>query len=160
MSQDPYIPDENELQLLKDEALPFFHEHLEEFRNYVVLKLEDDAKASLWKITIDFVSHLNLPFNMQRYMSVQTQKIRKCLIENEVQNKLDYQSVKVEKQKIVADWIRREAQSHREDQIKAQKCCLNQFKKQFQKALCKELFTCDIPHPLLNIIMNQDNNIN
>ena len=156
MYQNADKKDESELLLLKSEAIPFFHAHLEEFKDFVIHRLQQDSGISLWKITLDFISFLNLPFNMKRYMEVQTHKIRRCIAEHELNGDLDCQTGDVSHQKLVADWIRREAKNHREEHIRKQKECLNHFKKQFEEALKHELCTCQIPNELRLIILGDD----
>lgn len=147
---------EQEINLLKEEALPFFHEHLEEFKTYVLDQLQEDPNTSLWKISVEFISFLNLPFNMKRYMMVQSEKIRACLAQKELAGEVNCESDNMAKQHFVADWIKCEAQQHRQNQIQLQKQCLNQFKNEFEHALMKELCACQIPQDLREVILGQN----
>lgn len=144
---------QDEIRLLKEEALPFFHEHVEEFKTYIVDQLSKDKNASLWKLSVEFISVLNLPFNMKRYMVVQSAKIRKCLEEKELSGEVNCSEDNKLKQQLVADWIKAQAPQHREDQIELQKQCLHQFKNEFEKALMKELCSCQIPQDLRQVIL-------
>lgn len=150
----------DEIQLLKAEVLPFFHEHVDEFKTFVVDKLRQDNEASLWKLSVEFISFLNLPFNMKRYMETQTHKIRVCLQEKLVSGQNDCEIEPSVKQALVSEWIKCEAHQHRVNQINMQKQCLKQFKSEFEAALLNELCRCHIPEDLEDIIQHQASQIN
>ena len=63
--------DELELYQIDDKAiLPFFESHIEELRHFI--QERKSQNLSLLELLKQFIRTYKLPFNMQRYMSVQT----------------------------------------------------------------------------------------
>lgn len=108
--------DELELYQIDDKAiLPFFESHIEELRNFI-----QDRRCqnlSLLEYLKQFIRTYKLPFNMQRYMSVQTTYIKQVLQER-VQDR----------QGAVNHWIQEHAGRHRNRMIQLQCLYLDRIK--------------------------------
>jgi DNA-binding transcriptional regulator YbjK len=108
--------DELELYQIDDKAiLPFFESHIEELRNFI-----QDRRCqnlSLLEYLKQFIRTYKLPFNMQRYMSVQTTYIKQVLQER-VQDR----------QGAVSHWIQEHAGRHRNRMIQLQCLYLDRIK--------------------------------
>lgn len=109
-------------------VMPFFESHLEEISKFMDEK--ENHKFSLLEILKQFVRIRRLPFNMQHYMSEQSDFIRKTL-----QDKM------LDRQVAVSRWIQENAGKHRDRVIQIQ--CLyldkiqNRIVPQVQKLLEK-----------------------
>ena len=108
--------DELELYQLDDKAiLPFFESHIDELRDFI-----QDRRCqnlSLLEYLKQFIRTYKLPFNMQRYMSVQTTYIKQVLQER-VQDR----------QGAVSHWIQEHAGRHRNRMIQLQCLYLDRIK--------------------------------
>ena len=108
--------DELELYQIDDKAiLPFFESHIDELRNFI-----QDRRCqnlSLLEYLKQFIRTYKLPFNMQRYMSVQTTYIKQVLQER-VQDR----------QGAVSHWIQEHASRHRNRMIQLQCLYLDRIK--------------------------------
>lgn len=90
-------------------ALAFFRSRREEWRSFVREALSLDATVPLMALAKFFMLKSNMPFDMNSYMRAQADRIRESLG--------DLQGCDpVRRQLMVADWLRRNAQAHR-DQI-------------------------------------------
>lgn len=108
--------DELELYQIDDKAiLPFFECHLEELRHFIQERRAQDL--SLLEILKQFIRTYKLPFNMQRYMSVQTTYIRQVL-----------QEQMQDRQMAVSRWIQEHACRHRNRMIQLQCLYLDRIK--------------------------------
>ena len=108
--------DELELYQIDDKAiLPFFESHIDELRDFI-----QDRRCqnlSLLEYLKQFIRTYKLPFNMQRYMSVQTTYIKQVLQER-VQDR----------QGAVSHWIQEHAGRHRNRMIQLQCLYLDRIK--------------------------------
>lgn len=108
--------DELELYQIDDKAiLPFFESHVDELRKFI-----QDRRCqnlSLLEYLKQFIRTYKLPFNMQRYMSVQTTYIKQVLQER-VQDR----------QGAVSHWIQEHAGRHRNRMIQLQCLYLDRIK--------------------------------
>ncbi len=108
--------DELELYQIDDKAiLPFFESHVEELRKFI--QERRDQNLSLLEYLKQFIRTYKLPFNMQRYMSVQTTYIKQVLQER-VQDR----------QGAVSHWIQEHASRHRNRMIQLQCLYLDRIK--------------------------------
>lgn len=94
-------------QIDEESIIPFFKDHIAELCKFV--QAHTEQKFSLLELLKQFIRTYRLPFNMQRYMSVQSTFIRQTL-EERVQNKQD----------AVSHWIREHAGQHRDRMIQLQ----------------------------------------
>lgn len=125
--------DELELYQIDDKAiLPFFESHVDELRKFI-----QDRRCqnlSLLEYLKQFIRTYKLPFNMQRYMSVQTTYIKQVLQER-VQDR----------QGAVSHWIQEHACRHRNRMIQLQCLYLDRIKDsllpEIQKLLERRLET-------------------
>ena len=125
--------DELELYQIDDKAiLPFFESHIDELRKFI-----QDRRCqnlSLLEYLKQFIRTYKLPFNMQRYMSVQTTYIKQVLQER-VQDR----------QGAVSHWIQEHAGRHRNSMIQLQCLYLDRIKDsllpEIQKLLERRLET-------------------
>ena len=108
--------DELELYQIDDKAiLPLFESHIDELRDFI-----QDRRCqnlSLLEYLKQFIRTYKLPFNMQRYMSVQTTYIKQVLQER-VQDR----------QGAVSHWIQEHAGRHRNRMIQLQCLYLDRIK--------------------------------
>ncbi len=93
-----------------EQILRFFRQHREDWRKFVSDFLPVTPHPPLQALAKFFVIRSNQPFDMQAYMKAQAEFIRTSL-----DGSLD-SSTPMERQKLVAEWLRHNAQSHR-DQI-------------------------------------------
>lgn len=108
--------DELELYQIDDKAiLPFFEGHLEDLKRFI--QERKDSKLSLLELLKQFIRTYKLPFNMQRYMSVQTTYIRQVL-----------QEQMQDRQMVVSHWIQEHAGRHRNRMIQLQCLYLDRIK--------------------------------
>ena len=125
--------DELELYQIDDKAiLPFFESHVDELRKFI-----QDRRCqnlSLLEYLKQFIRTYKLPFNMQRYMSVQTTYIKQVL-QGRVQDR----------QGAVSHWIQEHAGRHRNRMIQLQCLYLDRIKDsllpEIQKLLERRLET-------------------
>jgi len=93
----------------RTKALAFFRSRREEWRSFVRDAMSLDATVPLMALAKFFMLKSNMPFDMNSYMRAQADRIRESLG--------DLQGCDpVRRQLMVADWLRRNAQAHR-DQI-------------------------------------------
>jgi DNA-binding transcriptional regulator YbjK len=108
--------DELELYQIDDKAiLPFFESHVDELRKFI-----QDRRCqnlSLLEYLKQFIRTYKLPFNMQRYMSVQTTYIKQVLQER-----------MQDRQVAVSRWIQEHAGRHRNRMIQLQCLYLDRIK--------------------------------
>lgn len=102
-------------QIDEESIIPFFKDHIVELSKFVQEHTEQNF--SLLELLKQFIRTYRLPFNMQRYMSVQSTFIRQTL-EERVQNKQD----------AVSHWIREHAGQHRDRMIQLQCLYLDRIK--------------------------------
>jgi hypothetical protein len=105
MDQDSCSNEESAEQIVR-----FFRQHREEWRRFVSDFLPISPTPPLQALAKFFVIRSNQPFDMQAYMRAQADFIRKSL-----DSEMGALSA-MERQKLVAEWLRNNAQSHR-DQI-------------------------------------------
>ena len=125
--------DELELYQIDDKAiLPFFESHVDELRKFI-----QDRRCqnlSLLEYLKQFIRTYKLPFNMQRYMSVQTTYIKQVLQER-----------MQDRQGAVSHWIQEHAGRHRNRMIQLQCLYLDRIKDsllpEIQKLLERRLET-------------------
>ena len=107
---------ELELYQIDDKAImPFFECHREELKQFI-----QDRKGqnlSLLELLKQFIRTYKLPFNMQRYMSVQTTYIKQVLQER-----------MQDRQVAVSRWIQEHAGRHRNRMIQLQCLYLDRIK--------------------------------
>jgi len=94
-------------QIDEDSIVPFFRGHIAELRKFI--QEHSESNLSLLELLKQFIRIYRLPFNMQRYMSVQSTFIRETLQER-VQNRQD----------AVSHWIQEHAGRHRDRMIQLQ----------------------------------------
>jgi hypothetical protein len=108
--------DELELYQIDDKAImPFFQCHCEELKQFI-----QESRAqnlSLLELLKQFIRTYKLPFNMQRYMSVQTTYIKQVLQER-----------MQDRQVAVSRWIQEHAGRHRNRMIQLQCLYLDRIK--------------------------------
>ena len=102
-------------QIDEDSIIPFFGSHIAELSKFV--REHEGQNLSLLELLKQFIRTYRLPFNMQRYMSVQSTFIRQTL-EERVLNKQD----------AVSHWIREHAGQHRDRMIQLQCLYLDRIK--------------------------------
>lgn len=102
-------------QIDEDSIVPFFKSHIVELRKFI--HEHSESKLSLLELLKQFIRIYRLPFNMQRYMSVQSTFIRETLQER-VQNRQD----------AVSHWIQEHAGRHRDRMIQLQCLFLDRIK--------------------------------
>ena len=108
--------DELELYQIDDKAiLPFFESHIEELRHFI--QERKSQNLSLLELLKQFIRTYKLPFNMQRYMSVQTTYIKQVLQER-----------MQDRQIAVNHWIQEHAGRHRNRMIQLQCLYLDRIK--------------------------------
>ncbi|MCQ2102980.1 MAG: hypothetical protein MJY98_07120 [Fibrobacter sp.] len=108
--------DELELYQIDDKAIiPFFENHLEELKKFI--QERRDQNLSLLELLKQFIRTYKLPFNMQRYMAVQTTYIKQTL-----QEKMQ------DRQVAVSHWIQEHAGKHRNRMIQLQCLYLDRIK--------------------------------
>ena len=108
--------DELELYQIDDKAiLPFFESHIEELRKFIQERCGQNL--SLLEYLKQFIRTYKLPFNMQRYMSVQTTYIKQVLQER-----------MQDRQGAVSHWIQEHAGRHRNRMIQLQCLYLDRVK--------------------------------
>lgn len=105
-----------ELYQVDDEAiLPFFESHLDDLKRFI--HDHDGQHLCLLELLKQFIRTYKLPFNMQRYMSVQTTYIRQTL-----------QEQMQDRQVAVSHWIQEHACKHRNRMIQLQCLYLDRIK--------------------------------
>ena len=108
--------DELELYQIDDKAIiPFFESHVEELREFI--RDREWQHLSLLEYLKQFIRTYKLPFNMQRYMSVQTTYIKQVLQER-----------MQDRQIAVNHWIQEHAGRHRNRMIQLQCLYLDRIK--------------------------------
>ena len=108
--------DELELYQIDDKAImPFFESHIEELRHFI--QERKSQNLSLLELLKQFIRTYKLPFNMQRYMSVQTTYITQVLQER-----------MQDRQMAVSHWIQEHAGRHRNRMIQLQCLYLDRIK--------------------------------
>ena len=108
--------DELELYQIDDKAImPFFKSHIEELRHFI--QERKSQNLSLLELLKQFIRTYKLPFNMQRYMSVQTTYIKQVLQER-----------MQDRQVAVSHWIQEHAGRHRNRIIQLQCLYLDRIK--------------------------------
>ncbi len=108
--------DELELYQIDDKAImPFFESHIEELRHFI--QERKSQNLSLLELLKQFIRTYKLPFNMQRYMSVQTTYIKQVLQER-----------MQDRQMAVSHWIQEHAGRHRNRMIQLQCLYLDRIK--------------------------------
>ena len=103
------VSEQNRLET-SEQILRFFRQHREEWRSFVSDFLPVTPHPPLQALAKFFVIRSNQPFDMPAYMKAQAE-----FIKNSLDGSLD-SSTPLERQKLVAEWLRHNAQSHR-DQI-------------------------------------------
>ena len=108
--------DELELYQIDDKAImPFFECHCEELKQFIQERRAQNL--SLLELLKQFILTYKLPFNMQRYMSVQTTYIKQVLQER-----------MQDRQVAVSRWIQEHAGRHRNRMIQLQCLYLDRIK--------------------------------
>ena len=108
--------DELELYQIDDKAIiPFFESHIEDLRKFI--QERKCQNLSLLEYSKRFIRTYKLPFNMQRYMSVQTTYIKQVLQER-----------MQDRQVAVSHWIQEHAGRHRNRMIQLQCLYLDRIK--------------------------------
>lgn len=107
-------------EVLGEQIVRFFRQHREEWRRFVSDFLPVTHRPPLQVLAKFFVIRSNQPFDMQAYMRAQAEYIRESM-----NGDLEALSA-VERQKMVAEWLRHHAQSHRDQIILEQARCIEQ----------------------------------
>lgn len=108
--------DELELYQIDDKAIiPFFEAHLEDLKKFI--QEHHGQNLSLLELLKQFIRTYKLPFNMQRYMAVQSTYIKQTL-----QEKMQ------DRQVAVSHWIQEHAGKHRNRMIQLQCLYLDRIK--------------------------------
>ena len=108
--------DELELYQIDDKAIiPFFESHIDDLRKFI--QERKGQNLSLLEYLKQFIRTYKLPFNMQRYMSVQTTYIKQVLQER-----------MQDRQVAVSHWIQEHAGRHRNRMIQLQCLYLDRIK--------------------------------
>ena len=108
--------DELELYQIDDKAImPFFECHCEELKQFIQERRAQNL--SLLELLKQLIRTYKLPFNMQRYMSVQTTYIKQVLQER-----------MQDRQVAVSRWIQEHAGRHRNRMIQLQCLYLDRIK--------------------------------
>lgn len=118
MAVDEATKKQNELELyqIDDKAIiPFFEAHKDDLCKFIAER--KDRGLSLLELLKQFIRTYRLPFNMQRYMAVQTTYIRQTL-----QEKMQ------DRQMAVSHWIQEHADRHRSRMIQLQCLYLDRIK--------------------------------
>lgn len=118
MAQDETTRKRNALELYQideDSIVPFFSNHVEELRAFIQKRM--DQRLSLLELLKQFIRTYRLPFNMQRYMSVQSTFIKETLRERVLN-----------RQEAVSHWIQEHAGRHRDRMIQLQCLYLDRIK--------------------------------
>lgn len=118
MAVDEATKKQNELELFQideESIIPFFESHLEELKVFVTEKKSQNL--CLLEVLKQFIRSYKLPFNMQRYMAVQSTYIRQSL-----QEKMQ------DRQMAVSRWIQENASRHRNRMIQLQCLYLDRIK--------------------------------
>ncbi len=129
MAADEATKKQSELELyqIDDEAIiPFFESHLEDLRKF--MQDRQPQHLSLLEVLKQFIRTYRLPFNMQRYMAVQTTYIRQTL-----QEKMQ------DRQMAVSRWIQENASRHRSRMIQLQCLYLDRIKERLLPEIEKML---------------------
>lgn len=129
MAADEATKKQSELELyqIDDEAIiPFFESHLEDLRKF--MQDRQSHHLSLLEVLKQFIRTYRLPFNMQRYMAVQTTYIRQTL-----QEKMQ------DRQMAVSRWIQENASRHRSRMIQLQCLYLDRIKERLLPEIEKML---------------------
>lgn len=129
MAVDEATRKQNELELFQvdEEAIiPFFESHLEELKAFINEKKPQNL--CLLEVLKQFIRTYKLPFNMQRYMAVQSTYIRQTL-----QDKMQ------DRQMAVSRWIQENASRHRNRMIQLQCLYLDRIKEQLLPKIEKML---------------------
>ncbi len=106
--------------MLGEQIVRFFRQHREEWRKFVSEFVPASNRPPLQVMAKFFVIRSNQPFDMQAYMRAQAEFIRESMNGN-----LETLSA-IERQKMVAEWLRHHAQSHRDQIILEQARCIEQ----------------------------------
>lgn len=120
MAIDEATKRKNELEMFQidEEAImPFFENHLEELCKFI--RERESKHLSLLENLKQFIRVSQQPFNMQRYMAVQSTYIRETL-----QDKMQ------DRQQAVSRWIQENAGKHRSRMIQLQCLYLERIKDQ------------------------------
>ncbi len=104
-------------QIDEEAIMPFFENHLDELCRFIQERAE--KHLSLLELLKQFVRSAQQPFNMQRYMAVQSTYIRESL-----QEKI------LDRQQAVSRWIQENAGKHRSRMIQLQCLYLERIKDQ------------------------------
>lgn len=118
MAVDEATKKQDQLELYQvDEMaiLPFFESHLEDLRKFI--KDRESCGLSLLELLKQYVRSVKQPFNMRRYMDVQSTYIRQTL-----QEKME------DRQQAVSHWIQENAGKHRSRMIQLQCLYLDRIK--------------------------------
>jgi len=124
MDQDSCSNEESAEQIVR-----FFRQHREEWRRFVSDFLPISPTPPLQALAKFFVIRSNQPFDMQAYMRAQADFIRKSL-DSEMGA-----LTAIERQKLVAEWLRNNAQSHRDQIILEQAKTIEQCSSLIEPAL-------------------------
>ncbi|HXP90370.1 MAG TPA: hypothetical protein VN931_05510 [Fibrobacteria bacterium] len=124
MDQDSCNNEESAEQIVR-----FFRQHREEWRRFVSDFLPISPTPPLQALAKFFVIRSNQPFDMQAYMRAQADFIRKSL-----DSEMGALSP-MERQKLVAEWLRNNAQSHRDQIILEQAKTIEQCSALIEPAL-------------------------
>jgi len=108
--------DELELYQIDDKAIvPFFEAHLDDLKKFI--QERRCQNLSLLELLKQFIRTYKLPFNMQRYMAVQSTYIKQTL-----------QEKMLDRQVAVSHWIQEHAGKHRNRMIQLQCLYLDRIK--------------------------------
>ena len=135
MDQPGCNKDEQSEQIVK-----FFRQHREEWRRFVADFLPVSSSLPLQALAKFFVIRSNQPFDMPAYMRAQADFIRHSL-EGEMAT-----LPPAERQKLVAQWLRDNAQNHRDQIILEQARTIEQCSHLIEPAL-HELLEGILPSP-------------
>jgi len=107
----------------------YFRSHAEAWRSFVLEFLGLSPELPLLALAKFFVIRLNQPFDMPSYMRAQADHIRQAL-------ESDLEHIPTpERQKLVAEWLRNNAQSHRDQIILDQARHLDEYALEIEPVL-------------------------
>ena len=104
-------------QIDEEAMMPFFENHLDELCKFI--QQRSGMRLSLLEVLKQFIRSAQQPFNMQRYMAVQSTYIRES-----IQEKM------LDRQQAVSRWIQENAGKHRSRMIQLHCLYLERIKDQ------------------------------
>jgi hypothetical protein len=123
--------DRGELESLQKTLIPFLRENRTKLIQFIENFEKLNGKQPLETLIKLFILTYNMPFNMKSYMNHQ-----RMAIQRDLGNKVKMNSAR---QTLVADWIRKKAESYRSHTILSQIVCFDRLKSEIVPAIQDEL---------------------